>query len=210
MTNDKIKTLLFDLGGVIMDIDKNRCVAAFNELGLRNANDYFGEYSQKGPFMLLEKGEISPEQFHHIIKNDLPEEVGDIDIDAAFNRFLIGIPTHRLRALERLGEQFEVALLSNTNPIMWHTKIREEFEKDGKNVDHYFPAGIVTSFEARALKPEPGIFRFAEKKLGLDPDTTCFFDDSQLNVEAARQAGFKAVHVAPGQEFMDIITSLDL
>ena len=55
---------MFDLGGVIMDIEKERCVAAFDRLGLRDAASFFGEYSQKGPFLRLEEGTMTVDDFH--------------------------------------------------------------------------------------------------------------------------------------------------
>ena len=109
-----IKNLLFDLGGVIMDIEKENCVQAYRELGLRNAEKYFGEFSQQGPFMLLEEGAISADEFHAYLRPELPAEVTDAQIDEAFCKFLTGIPVHRLAALRQLRRRYKVFMLSNT------------------------------------------------------------------------------------------------
>ena len=186
---DDIKYLLFDLGGVIMDIRRENCVEAFRKLGLRNADSYFGDFVQHGPFMSLERGDIDTAEFHRIIRADLPTGVSDEEIDHAFCQFLVGIPPHRLNALEQLHRNYGVGLLSNTNPIMWYSAIKKEFEKLGKNIEHYFD-GIVTSFEANALKPEEKIYRYAVQKLGIDPCHTLFLDDSQANLDAASRLGF--------------------
>ena len=199
-----IKNLLFDLGGVIMDIRKERCVEAFEALGLKDASGYFGEFSQQGPFMALERGDISVAEFHEALRPNLPAGTSDQAIDAAFCRFLIGIPAHRLRALEELKAKYNVYLLSNTNPIMWDSTIRTEFEKDGHDREYYFD-GMVTSFEANSLKPEEKIFRYTADTLGIDPAETLFFDDSQANLDAAAKLGFKTALVAPGTEFVDIL-----
>ena len=95
-------------------------------------------------------------------------------------------------------------LLSNTNPIMWDSTIRTEFEKDGHDREYYFD-GMVTSFEANSLKPEEKIFRYTADTLGIDPAETLFFDDSQANLDAAAKLGFKTALVAPGTEFVDIL-----
>lgn len=195
-----IKNLLFDLGGVIMDIDKQRCVDAFEALGLKNASGYFGEYGQKGPFLALERGDISIDEFHEVFRPEMPAGTTDSMIDEAFCKFLIGIPVHRLRELEQLRRHYNIYLLSNTNAIMWDSTIADEFRKDGHDVNHYFD-GIVTSFEANALKPEEKIFRYCEDKLGLRPGETLFFDDSQANLDAAAALGFHTALVRPGDEF---------
>lgn len=200
-----IKNLLFDLGGVIMDIEKNNCVEAFECLGLANAREYFGEFSQQGPFMLLERGDMSVEDFHKSLRPHLPPFTPDEAIDAAFCRFLTGIPVERLRALESLrADGYGVYLLSNTNPIMWNSKIKTEFEKDGRCREDYFD-GMVTSFEANSLKPESEIFTYAARYLEIDPAETLFLDDSQTNLDAAARLGFDTALVAPVTEFMDIL-----
>ncbi len=197
--------LLFDLGGVIIDIERQRCVDAFKALGLQNADDYFGLYAQTGAFMDLENGSINTEQFHAQIRKDLPPGVTDYQIDTAFQKFIIGIPEHRLRALRELRARgYNIYVLSNTNPIMWNGVIANEFAKEGLRREDYFD-GMVTSYKARACKPDEKIFRYAIDYLGIDPADTLFFDDSAANTEAAARLGFKTAHVLPGTEFMDYI-----
>lgn len=200
--NDQL-TLLFDLGGVIMDIRRDNAVEALRALGMADADDFLGEYGQKGPFLALEKGEITPGEFRDELRPMLRAGVSDAEIDAAFNRFLTGIPLERLRALERLHATHSIYMLSNTNAIMWHSRIAEEFRKDGHDRDYYFD-GCVTSFEARCYKPDAAIFRETLRKFGLNAPDVVFFDDSQANCDAAARLGFKTVWVAPGQEFYNL------
>lgn len=201
-----IKNLLFDLGGVIMDIRRQRCVDAFRRLGMADPDEFLGEYSQKGPFKLLEEGSVTAAEFRRELRHYLPASVTDAQIDDAFMQFLIGIPVERLRELERLREKYDLYLLSNTNPIMWNAKIADEFRKDGHDIGYYFK-GMVTSFEAKSMKPDPAIFRYAESTLGIRPEETLFFDDSQANVDAARALGFEAALVRPGEEFINLIVA---
>ena len=199
-----IRTLLFDLGGVIMDIRRQNCVKAFADLGLKNADTYFGDYAQEGIFMAIEDGSASVEQFHDTLRRLLPEGTPDTKIDEAFCRFLIGIPLHRLRALDSLKDRFRICLLSNTNPIMWNSRIDEAFRIDGRTREDYFD-GMVTSFAAKSAKPDAEIFRYAIRTLGLVPEETLFLDDSQANLDAAAALGFHTALVAPGTEFTDCI-----
>lgn len=187
---------MFDLGGVIMDIRRENAVEALKAIGMDNADDMLGVYGQKGPFLALEKGLITPAQFLDELRHEISCEVTDDQIDDAFCRFLIGIPVGRLHQLEQLkADGYDIYLLSNTNALMWQRFILPEFRKDGHSIDHYF-SGIVTSFDTHAYKPDATIFRRAAELCHINPDDTLFFDDSEANCQAARQCGFHAVHVA--------------
>lgn len=199
-----IQNLLFDLGGVIMNLDRMRCVRALEALGMPDATEMLGEYGQKGPFLALEKGEIDAEEFHRLLKPRFSRPVSDEEIDHALNLFLTGIPVSRLKALRELRRRYKVYLLSNTNPIMMDGYIAEQFRQEGREINDYFD-GIVTSYEAKCYKPDRAIFDYTCRQFGLQPEETLFFDDSQANVEAARKLGFNAALVAPGKEFTDIL-----
>ena len=202
-----IKNLLFDLGGVIMNIRRENCVAAFKELGMKNPDEFLGEYVQAGPFAAIENGSMNPAQFRdemrRIIGND---KLTDGQIDTAFERFLTGIPKERLDELKQLHRHFGIYLISNTNPIMWNGEIARNFRQEGHDVDYYFD-GMVTSFESHSMKPDKKIFMDVVDKFGIRPDETLFFDDSEKNCEAARALGFHAVTVAPGDEFYSLLKS---
>ena len=204
-----IQNLLFDLGGVIMDIKKDNCVEAYKLLGFKDIQKFLDEYGQKGAFGDLEAGRITVDEFHAFVHQYVPEYVTDKEIDDAFMKFLIGIPVERLRQLQLLRQRYRLYLLSNTNPIMWDAKIADEFRKDGLCREAYFDGGV-TSFEAKCMKPAPGIFHYAEQQLGIKPEETLFLDDSLANVQAAIDLGFRAAHVPDGKEFYDILKELNL
>jgi putative hydrolase of the HAD superfamily len=210
MNSNKIKNLLFDLGGVIMDIEKERCARAFESLGMTRIGEFLGDYSQKGPFALIESGAIDAATFRNEIRALMPPgiELSDKQINDAFTQFLIGIPVQRLRDLRKLQERYRIFLLSNTNPIMWEGKIAEDFKQEGLDINAYFE-GTVTSFEAKSMKPDRHIFDYAASKLGINPSETLFLDDSQANCDASTALGWNAALVAPGVEFIDIVNQLD-
>ena len=202
-----IKNLLFDLGGVIMDIRRLNCVASFERLGMKNADNFLGEYSQKGPFLQLEEGAISEEEFRTAVRALIDGEVSDEQIDSAFCDFLVGIPKYRLEQLRQLKKSYNIYMLSNTNSIMWRSRIAEDFRQEGLEREDYFD-GIVTSFEARSIKPDAKIFHTVVEKLGINPDETLFLDDSQKNLDAAAQLGFHTLLVTPGSEFFELLKSM--
>ena len=200
-----IRNLLFDLGGVVSDIERARCVAAYTELGMTVADQLLGEYVQAGPFLKVEDGSMTVPEFRAALRPYLRPDVTDRQIDDAFCAFIIGIPLHRLRALEQLHKRYRIYMLSNTNPIMWNSVHRDNFTIDGHDRDYYFD-GCVTSFEAGCVKPDPRIFRLALSRFGIAAEETLFFDDGKGNIDAAAALGFATHWVAPGTEFMDYFT----
>lgn len=201
-----VRNLLFDLGGVVVDLRRSDSVEAFKALGMADPDELLGEYSQKGVFAAIENGSATPEEFFAALRPLLRPGVSDSDITEAFNRFIVGIPERRLRALRRLREHYKVYILSNTNPIMWNGILAEEFAKDGHSLGYYCD-GAVTSFGEKSMKPERKIFDAVVSRFGIRPEETLFLDDSAANVEAARRLGFQAEQVLPGTEFTDILAS---
>lgn len=197
-----IKNLVFDLGGVIMDLNRERCVEALEILGMKDAESMLGLYKQTGPFLMLEEGKLSPAQFRDAMRERIDGEVTDEQLDDALNKFLVGIPINRLRALRKLKEEYKVYMLSNTNSIMFDSKIKECFMTDGLNVDDYFD-GFCLSYKAKCSKPDSRIYLYIVDKFGIVPEETMFFDDSQKNLDAAEKIGFKTYLVEPGAEFID-------
>lgn len=198
------KNLLFDLGGVIMDIKRERAVEAFAALGMADADAFFDPYTQRGLFLQLEQGSISADEFRRQVRPLFSRPVSDEEIDSGLNRFLIGIPDERLERLADLRKRGHgVYLLSNTNPIMWNGFISNAFQKLGATVNDYFD-GIITSFNAKICKPDPQIFRLTAEKFNISPEETTFFDDGAANCRAARELGFRAELVDAENSFMKL------
>lgn len=186
-----IRNLLFDLGGVIIDLDQQRCVDALVALGDTRAGEMLGLYGQQGEFRKLEAGEISAADFLGYMRRRIGrDEVSDREIVDAINAFLIGIPVERLQLLRKLRSRFKVMMLSNTNPIMYDTKIADFFAQEGLTVNDYFDE-IFLSYQLKACKPDAEIFEKVIEASHIVPQETLFFDDSQKNLDAAAALGFK-------------------
>lgn len=197
--------IVFDLGGVILEIDRDRCVSRLNALGLEDAAELLDLYCQSGDFLKLEQGTLSAGGFFDSLRPKAAPGVTDAEITGAINDFITGLPINRLRALRKLREQgFRLYVLSNTNPIMYHDAIDRLFRQEGLCIRDYFD-GEILSFQEKVCKPEAGIFEILLKRYHLDGEKTLFLDDSEANCEAARRCGMQAAHVAPGTEFMDIL-----
>lgn len=200
-----IDNIVFDLGGVVIDLDRDQCIRSLEALGISEAADLLGLYVQSGPFLGLETGRITAAEFFDLLRAEARPGTTDTDLQDAFNAFLVALPLNRLKAIRRLRHIGKRTFcLSNTNPVMWNSWIAARFRAEGFTVNDYFD-GIVASFAEGCCKPDPAIFRHLINRYGLDPQRTLFLDDSQTNVEAARSTGLKAERVAPGTEFTELL-----
>lgn len=186
-----IRNIIFDLGGVVIDLDRLKAVEALKKLGVSDAPDLLGEYAQKGPFLKLETGEISSSEFYDLLLAKCNEGTTCTRIRDAFEEFLLGIPPERLEMLEKLRQKgYGLYVLSNTNPVMYNHWIDREFKKAGKSINDYFD-GIVASFQEGTCKPDPEIFKRVTDRYCLDPSETIMLDDSATNIKAAESVGLK-------------------
>lgn len=184
-----IKNVIFDLGGVVIDLDRDRAVKALEELGLEDADDILGLYGQKEPFFGLETGELPTADFFDLLRSRMKPGVTDKQITEAFNKFLVCLPTERLEMLRRMRKGgFRIFMLSNTNPVMYLTWIGNAFRQEGLTVNDYFD-GIVVSFQELMCKPNVAIFETLMKRYDLNPSETIMLDDSEKNCKAAEEAG---------------------
>lgn len=208
---EDIKNIVFDLGGVVIDLDRSKAVAALTALGIPDVDALLGLYCQQGAFYQLETGRCSAAGFFDHLRQMAVDAGADApacsDIEHAFGEFLLGIPMRRLRRLRELREAgYRVFALSNTNPVMFHSQIADFFRAEGLETSDYFD-GMVLSFEEGVCKPDEEIFRRVLRRFRLQPADTLMLDDGPANCEAARNVGMQALQVElPGGRDMMRIT----
>lgn len=192
-----ISNIIFDLGGVIIDIERESAAKALENLGIEEAERLLGEYEQKGVFLLLEEGRLSDAEMYDSLLPLCNPGTTCTDIKTAFEKFLVNIPVERLRRIDELRlKGYKLYVLSNTNPIFYNDWIAKAFRQDGKTINDYFD-GIVVSFQELMCKPNPEIFSHLLNRYHLNASETIFLDDSEANCEAAEKLGVKTVVVTP-------------
>lgn len=195
----KIRNVIFDLGGVVIDLDRDRAVQALEEHGLEGANEMLGLYGQEEPFLGLETGETPAGEFFDIMRSRMKPGVTDKEITAAFNRFLVDLPAKRLEMLRRMRlAGYRIFMLSNTNPVMFNSWIDRAFRQEGGTVNDYFD-GVVVSYEELMCKPNVAIFETLMRRYGLNPSETLMLDDSDKNCRAAAEAGAHAFKIGKSE-----------
>ncbi len=197
-----IRNVVIDLGGVMIDLDRDRCVRSFEALGLKGVDSMLGLYRQEEPFLSVETGRISTAAFYDELRRLCPPgadgtPLPDSAFEKAFESFLVALPTDRLAALRTMREAgLRLYMISNTNAIMYDGWIKRAFRQEGLQTDDYFD-GIVTSFREGCCKPDLRLFETVLRRFGLCPEESVLLDDSEANCEAARSLGMKAIRIYP-------------
>lgn len=189
-----IDTLLFDLGGVVLNIAPQKTIDAFLKLGLTDIQDQITHGHHNGLFKAFEQGSISEKTFISEIRKEIPIQVEDQAIIQAWNAMLLDLPIKRVQMIEKLKETYKVYLLSNTNSIH-----RACFDTSAKNygcLSELFHQ-VYYSYELKVSKPEVRAFEKVIEASGLRPATTLFLDDSPQNIETAQALGFQTVLISP-------------
>ena len=204
-----IKTVVFDLGGVLVDLDIDRCTGAFRSLGMDAVADLINPYYPAEMIGRLEHGVISfHEACDEMRRLSGTPEITDAQIAWAYGQFLVRIPVAKLRQIDALRERgIRTCVLSNNNPASMKY-IRRMFTADGKTMDDYFDA-VFLSYELHELKPSEAIFRKMIAAGGMRPEETLFIDDGQKNVDAAQRLGFAVYMPGPGEDFGHILDNLN-
>ena len=202
-----VKNIVLDMGGVLVDLDREASIRAFQAIGYSEAGDLLDPYKQSGAFLQLEEGKITPEQLHDHIRQITGKAISGEEIDRALRQFVTDLPLYKLEMLRNLRKRFRVYLLSNTNAIMMPDIRKRFFTQEGLQMEDYFD-GIYLSYEMKLVKPSPAIFEKMLREGGFRAEETLFIDDSPANIETADRLGFHTYLAHPHEDFRHIFDSL--
>lgn len=205
---NQIKNVVFDLGGVLVDLDLQRCITAFEQLGLEPIARLINPYHPAAMIGRLEKGEIDFHQTCDLMREAADcHTVTDEQIAAAYGSFLTAVPRVKMRQIEELRRRgIRTYVLSNNNPASMEV-IRRYFEADGHDMNYYFDHQYL-SYEMQALKPDPEIFHKMIAHSGMQPEETLFIDDAEHNIRTGQELGFAVYQPAPGEDFGHLFDAL--
>lgn len=196
-----MKNIIFDFGCVLVDLDKQRCVEAFNAIGAGRISVYVDECRQEDLFHDLETGTIDIPTFCNEVRRKSPGcTATDEEICRAWSSLLTGIPQRRIQRIVELKKHYRLFVLSNTNPIHWEKAVRDYFPYRGMNTDDYFER-VFLSYEMHKVKPSKEIFLEVLSVAGIKAEDTLFIDDSRANCLGAESVGIKTMHVTNGDEW---------
>ncbi len=205
-----IRTVVFDMGGVIITLDQTEAVRRFKGIGMKDADQRFDPYTQSGFIGDLEKGEITPEAFRQAVSRVAGKEVSHEDCRYGWLGYVKEVPQRNLDLLKRLRtEGYRLVLLSNTNPYMMSWVNSPAFDGGDHALRDYMDACYL-SYELGYMKPDERFFRKVLEAEQTKPDEMLFVDDGRRNVEAAGRLGLHTLCPKNGEDWTgDLLEMLE-
>ena len=192
-----IKHIIFDLGGVLLNIDYSLTEKAFVNLGIANFNEIYSQLKQSNLFDDFEVGKINDQEFIKALKYYARYSVSDQQIVDAWNAMLLDFPLRRLQVLQQLRIYHDLVLLSNTNEIH-----EAAFNKIIHNDHHLmlptFFDKVYYSHRVGLRKPMPEVFQKVLDDCGFNTEHTLFIDDSPQHIQGAKALGIKTIYLEKG------------
>jgi len=193
------KNIIFDLGGVILNIDFKATERIFRSLGFHNFDEFYTKASQIKLFDRLEEGKISPDEFRNKLRTLININFNDEVIDNAWNSMILDFPVERIKFLEQIKNKYRIFLLSNTNKyiidfysknfrLLYKYEFSELFER------------MYLSYQVGMRKPDESIFKYVIEQSRIIPSQTLYIDDLQVHIDTAKKIGFKVYKLNEGEE----------
>ena len=199
----KVRNIIFDLGGVLVDLDFKAAINGLQEAGFANVKEQLLAFDRGGIFQKFELGEMTADEFRAAIRENSTVELTDNEVDTLWNLMLLEVPREKLELILELRGKYMVYLLSNTNSIHWDYVCKNAFNYRGFRVEDYFEETFL-SYEMHLAKPDKAIFEKVLHDANLLPEETLFIDDSEANCKAAQEVGIHAHHYHVGDDLKEI------
>ena len=203
-----VKNIIFDLGGVLINLNYQLTRKAFEELGVQDFDAFYTQHAANPLFENLEVGAIEPEAFYESLREATGLTHSDAQLETAWNAMLLDFPAERLQWLDQIKNKYNIYLFSNTNAIHYNafTAIYAQTAPlIGLHPDfnHFFIEAHY-SHTLGQRKPEVAAFEAVLAKSGLDAAHTLFIDDTISNIEGAQKAGLQTIFLSGGLTVQDL------
>ena len=199
-----IKNIIFDLGGVFMNIDFAKTEQAFRNLGITEFSSMFTQHHANDLFEKLETGKLTPAAFYAAFREATKCALSDEQIKDAWNGLLLDFPVERLEWLENIQQRYKTFLFSNTN-LIHYIAFMEIYRNttDRKDFNNFFIKAYY-SHEIGLRKPYVDAYQFILKEQNLLPQETLFIDDTIKNIAGAQAAGLQTIHLQAPLTVLDL------
>lgn len=188
------KNILFDLGGVILDLNINGTLEAFLELGFPSELLKYPENFHTDIFFKYETGMINTEEFRNLIRNQFNVTFSDEAFDEAWCKMLARVTQKRIEILKSLSGMYNLYMLSNTSEMHIEKFGRMFEEAGGVGLNDIFKK-CYYSYEIGYHKPDEEAFQHVLNDAGIIAEETLFLDDNIQNIKAAQALGFNVIHI---------------
>ncbi len=191
-----VKNLIFDLGGVILDLAVPRTLGGFSRLSGIAPGKVTEMFKDSEGFLHFERGTMEVDEFREFVRSLYKIKASDEQLDECWNAMLLSIPEERLQLLRKLKDKHQTFLLSNTNTIhldFINTQVLPRLNGVA-SLDDYFHRTYYSHLMG-TRKPEAEIFNRVLEENGLVAEETLFLDDNADNIEGAKKLGIQTAFV---------------
>ncbi|MEN9686457.1 MAG: hypothetical protein RLZZ28_2243 [Bacteroidota bacterium] len=199
-----IKNIVFDLGGIFMNLDYHLTEKAFVDLGIVSFPQMYTQHHANPMFEDFETGKISTQAFYEAFRKSSNSHLSDEQIKTAWNAMLLDFPAERLRWLTEIGKKYQVYLFSNTNQIHYEAFIKIVHATTGINNFNDFFIKAYYSHELGLRKPYVASFKKILEEQKLVAAETVFIDDTLKNIIGAKEAGMQTIHLQAPKTVLDL------
>ena len=189
---NEIKAVLFDLGGVIINVDYQKTIDAFTDLGVKNASDLYNQFDQSRLFDSFETGEVSSDHFIDQLSALVDHSIHREQIVEAWNAMIGEYPLEKLNLIQEISSKVPCYMLSNTNEIHLKKALNALQKTPYSNLEILFKKCYFSHLIGKR-KPEVDTFRWVASQLGLQTKNILFIDDSPQHTEGAQKSGMQTV-----------------
>lgn len=201
--DSNIKNIIFDWGGVLIDVTMDKFMEECNSVGIRFKENEITGTHKSGFFLEYEIGKVSDDELRNELRRRANRDITDYELDRIWNTMIEKIPEEKLELLYELRNKYNLYILSNTNGIHWDNVAPEVFKYRGLGINDFFKK-VFLSYKMHLAKPDKEIYLKALDEAGIKAEETLFIDDSPVNCSAAQSVGIKAVHYIPGEDLTKI------
>lgn len=199
----RVKALLFDLGGVIVNLDYHKTINAFEALGVANAEILYNQFSQTEIFNDFETGCLSGKEFINLMKHQISTHSSESEIKKAWNAMILGFEEAKLEQIKRYSEKIPCYLLSNTNEI--HLAYIQSLlgKMPFKNLELLFNKCYYSHIIGKR-KPHKETFEWVLNDMGYTPEDVLFIEDSPQHIEGAKTINLNTLYFTKERNLEEI------
>lgn len=201
---NELKNVIFDLGGVLLNVDYHKTADAFKALGAEKFDELYSQASANHLFESLETGLISEDAFYEAVYQYCEPETTRNQMELAWNAILLDFRKDSLAVLEGLRRKYNLYLLSNTNSIHLTSFNKTLLEETGNaSLDNYFEKSYYSHL-IQMRKPYVETYQWVLKDAKMIASETLFIDDSVNNIKGAIEAGIQTHLLLPTENIGDL------
>lgn len=203
MVKDTFKYIVFDLGGVLVDIDPDRAIRAFAKLGGMTIEHLDDKIKNLSLFHEYEIGQYNHPEFRDRLRTFLLNSATDEEIDKVWSSLIVAIPQDRIDLVKSLKQRYQLFVLSNTNPFHIQ-QINQQMIRDGNPPLESLFQKVYYSYQLHLSKPNPEIYQHITRENGLDPSELLFLDDTLANINAAQALGWGTMQIDTPRKLFEL------